>query len=78
MQSFPVNDGGSRDKERILDLTGIMANKAEFPKDVHFLENYGTVGQRAWVSEYGRKYNGKRNDWEFSKTALYYMNTQKS
>lgn len=38
MQSFPVNDGGSRDKERILDLTGIMANKAEVPKDVHFLE----------------------------------------
>lgn len=61
MQSFPVNDG-QQDKERILDLTGIMANKAEVPRVVHFLENYGTVGQRAWVSEYGRKCNRKRND----------------
>jgi len=32
MQSFPVNDGGSRDKERILDLTGIMAKRQKSPR----------------------------------------------
>ena len=47
LSPFLINGGGSRDKERILDLTGIKAKKAQVPKAVYLLEKHETV--RLWA-----------------------------
>lgn len=59
--TFLVNGGGSRDKERLLFLTGIKANKAQVPSDV--------FSGKVWDSRLEglsykicREYNRKRND----------------